>query len=47
VMRASRASDPATLSPAGVLLKPLDVSQLLEAIDRVLPGEPPCEVSPS
>ena len=50
VMTASRAFDPATLSPAGVLLKPLDVSQLLEAIDRVLPpdasGEAPCEVSP-
>ena len=37
VMTASRAFDPAVLSPAGVLLKPLDATQLLDTIDRVLP----------
>ena len=36
VMTASRAFDPSSLSPAGVLLKPLDATQLLDAIDKVL-----------
>lgn len=37
VMTASRAFDLGALSLAGVLLKPLDVTQLLEAIAKVLP----------
>ncbi len=39
VMTASRKFDPSTLCPAGVLLKPLDTTQLLDAIDKVLPSE--------
>ncbi|HVH41155.1 MAG TPA: response regulator [Labilithrix sp.] len=38
VMTASRGFDASGLSPAGVLLKPLDVSQLLDMIDEVLPA---------
>ena len=38
VMTASRAFDPTVLSPAGVLLKPLDATQLLDAIQNVLPS---------
>ena len=40
VMTASRAFDPSTLCPSGVLLKPLDATQLLDAIDKVLPTAP-------
>jgi len=38
VMTASRAFDAGALSPAGVLLKPLDATQLLDTIDKVLPS---------
>jgi CheY-like chemotaxis protein len=39
VMTASRGFDPATLSPSGVLLKPIDTTQLLASIDQVIPAQ--------
>jgi CheY-like chemotaxis protein len=44
VMTASRAFDPTTLCPSGVLLKPLDATQLLDAIDKVLPPPLPAPI---
>ncbi|MDF2694737.1 MAG: response regulator receiver protein [Labilithrix sp.] len=40
VMTASRAFDPATLSPSDVLFKPIDVTRLLDSIEKVIPSAP-------